>query len=300
MKLYEAIEEFTFAKTASTSPRTRVWYRGMLGQFVDWLEESGQSGSGWYQPATVERYLAYLQDDLHRSPSTIHGAYRALTVFFRWCERRGLVPAESSPMALVEEPLVPDEPPEATTVEEYRQILASIPSSDWIGLRDRCLVALLWNTGARVGEIAALRVGDLDTHHRRITIRRGKRAKGRIVPMLPDVAGAVGIYLMARPEWPGDELLLGSDGRQGVRSAMTVSGVRRRVRSLCERARVPYRKPHAWRHGLAMYLLNEAGADMSMIQRILGHSSVRTTAEIYARWTDGHLSAQFERAMAPR
>ncbi len=141
-----------------------------------------------------------------------------------------------------------------------------------VRLRDDAVIELLYGSGLRVAELCRLAPGDLDLDGRAVTVW-GKGSKQRKVPMNPDCVRAlrqwleVGRTALASGESPGDALFLNRRGRRlGPRDA-------RRI--IDRRSAVPTH-PHALRHTFATHLL-DGGADLRVVQELLGHSSLKTT-----------------------
>jgi integrase/recombinase XerC len=146
----------------------------------------------------------------------------------------------------------------------------------WTGKRDTALLLLLYGAGLRIGEALALRRSDLGADPRQLRALRvlGKGGKERLVPVLPVIGEALAAYLAACP-WPleaASPLFLGSRGR-GLRATVVQKQVRvlRGLLGLPETA-----TPHALRHSFATHLLAD-GADLRVIQELLGHASLSTT-----------------------
>lgn len=285
------LDDFLTAKAAANlSPRTIEWYEGQLGPWVAWLD---QMGADPLDPATVRAYLAARRQE--KGDRAVLPAYRALSAFFRWQVAQDAIGA--NPLERVARPKAPRRAPRQVSFEHYEALLASIGGDSWIDARDRLIVQLLFLCGIRVGELVGLGVVDIDLQRRLLRVV-GKGNRERLVPVWAAIGPPLLEYLMRRPPWPGPELLLSSDGAGGVRGVLTDEGVRQRLRLLCKRAGLPHMNPHAFRHGLAMHLLNGGHADMSLIQRILGHADITTTQRVYAEWlTEGMLSA-YDEAMA--
>lgn len=294
MTFDEAIQMFLAACAArGLSPRTVSWYGDQLAGFLRWLTASGINGSAWCRAEVIERYLA--EEAGRVSPSTVHAHYRSLSVFFGWLKERGLL--VESPLALVKPPRVPKHSPRRSTLEEYDALLASIPQESWIDLRDRLALSLLFLCGLRVSEAAALRADDFDLAARLLIVRHGKGGDERLVPMLPAVAQAFVAYAMVRPPWSSGHLMIGaSGGSLSPAGLLTANGIRQMLRRRCAKAGVRYLNPHSFRHGLAMLMLN-SGGDMSLVQKVLGHKAITTTAAVYAQWLTDGMIEQFERVM---
>lgn len=293
MHLSDALREFCMAKAVSLSPKTISWYEIQIGAFCAWLEDelSAKHLTTWFAPTTFELYYAYLAapKPLGRElrPASVRGAHRALSAFFGWMVKRrhadGTPYIPHNPLRDVEAPRVPRRQPRRASTEEYEQLLSSIPlANNWIDSRDYLLVSTLFLCGIRVAELCRLTVDDYDIP-RRLLIVKKKGGDDHLIPLLEPVTRAFVAYMYARPAYERREVFLSSDGGPGVDGVLTTNGVRQRLTLLCKRAGIPRLTPHRFRHGLARYMLDK-GADMSLIQRILGHQRMNTTSEIYALW----------------
>lgn len=154
----------------------------------------------------------------------------------------------------------------------------------WAGLRDAALFTLLYGAGLRIAEALALDVRDATADPLRIT---GKGGKARIVPVLPAVRGALEAWLAAHPApAPQAPLFVGARlGRLNPAIAQATLRAFRRGRALPEHA-----TPHALRHSFATHLL-QGGADLRVIQDLLGHASLSTTQRYTAVDPAGLLEA---------
>ena len=295
MQFLDALSEFLAAKQAAgRSTATTVWYEIQVRCIYQWLVDHP---GDWFKSSTFEQYYLYLARERGLQPSSIWGAHRALNVFFRWLLKRKLI--TTNPLQDVELPRVPKRQPRRTTPDEYEALLKSISLADnWIDARDYLLVSTLFLSGLRVAELCRLRIEDFDVRNRILIIRGKKGGDDHLVPMLEPVRRAFVAYLYARPLWPSGEIFLSSDGWKGADGVLSTNGVRQRLTQLCERAGIARLTPHRFRHGLARYMLDQ-GADMALIQRILGHQRMSTTAEIYALWDNLEgISAQYQAVMA--
>jgi len=310
MNLLDALAEFLTAKGTKLTPSTLEWYGIQIRAFANWLIDQiskGQiTGENWLQPTTFERYYLYLSAEPPAGrglqPASVRGAHRALHVFMGWLAKRrrrdGATYIAWNPMSEVEAPHVPKRQPRRTTPSEYEQLLKSIPlANNWIDLRDYLMVSTLFLCGIRVAELCRLKIEDYDVLNRLVIIRK-KGGDDHLVPMLEPVMRAFVAYLYARPPWTDTHVFLASDGWKGADGVLSTNGVRQRLTQLCERADIKRLTPHKFRHGLARYMLDK-GADMSLIQRILGHQRVSTTADIYALWDNLEgVTAQYKAIMA--
>lgn len=298
--LHVEIDRFLLSKqSAMLSAATTAWYATQLRMFDRWLDTNGYLV---VDTETVERYLVYLRGRKARrrssqlTPASVAGAHRALKIFYKWCTERGLVAL--SPVASIKLKKPSRKMPKRATRQEFDTLVRSLPVDHWIGLRDYLLIHTVFYCGLRIGE--ALR---LEAHHFEISEERqvlhvpdGKTGAG-VVPLLREVSEAFLAYNTHRPKWADGRLFLGSDGNGGVDGVLTPSGARQMLKRRCAEAGLRYLNPHSFRHGIAMHLLNDKRADMSMAQRILRHSKIATTAESYAEWLIDPLADEYRRQM---
>jgi integrase/recombinase XerC len=181
------------------------------------------------------------------------------------------------------------------TLAELDALLATC-GTDWLGCRDRLILLLLFYSGLRLGELAALRVADVDASRLEVTVHHGKGDKSRVVPTAPDVRAALTAYLFQRPRHD-EALWLASDGYGGVTGVLTPEGVRQMLFRRCKRAGLPRLNPHRFRHGFAMWLLN-SGARLTTVSAAMGHSDPAITSQVYAHTTITTVRKEYDEALA--
>jgi site-specific recombinase XerD len=205
--------------------------------------------------------------------------------------------------------------PQVLEVDDVERLLDAVPGSAGqpvgaaraadvpaaIELRDRAIVECAYAAGLRISEIAGARVADVDLVHGEIRVL-GKGRKERVGMLGAPARDALETYLYAgRPVLgssatatgtgpPDDALFLNAQGR-----ALSARGVRARIDHLVERAGLPPRTtPHTLRHSFASHLL-EGGADLRVVQELLGHASLSTT-QVYTHVSPGRLRATYREA----
>jgi site-specific recombinase XerD len=282
----------TAKQAANRSPRTVSWYDEQITHFLLWIEDKDLEGDG--VPALIDRFLA---EERARglSPSTVSARFRALSAWLNWCAKRKMI--DVSPTAEMDRPRVPRTVAPYVTVEECNRLLADIAGSDWSDARDRLLILLLFFSGLRCGELVALNVDDIDRQAGTVRVLNGKGMKARVVPIGTLVPRALVEYLFSRPVYGGPELFVSNDGYGGVRGPLTTEGVRQMLIRRCRVAKLRYMHPHLWRHGAAMWLLNN-GVTLSGVSALLGHSSTVVTETVYARWQPDALKREYSEALA--
>jgi integrase/recombinase XerC len=153
----------------------------------------------------------------------------------------------------------------------------------WVGLRDRAVLLLLYGAGLRIGEATSLTGAVLPLGETLVVT--GKRAKTRVVPLLPPVRAAIEAYVEACPWGTGRALPLFRGYKGG---ALSPDIIRRAVRAARARLSLPERTtPHALRHSFATHLLGR-GADLRSLQELLGHASLSST-QVYTAVDAAHL-----------
>ena len=277
-----AVERGSAANTLSS-------YRRDLARYVDYLSARGVTSLGDVAAEQISGFLAALRagDDEHPPLSASSAARAVIAVrgLHRFALRDGLVPVDVA--RDVRPPSAPRRLPKAISVEDVERLLdAAGYAGTALALRDRALLEVLYGTGARISEAVGLAIDDLEDLHGttsagRSVLLRGKGGKKRRVPLGSYAANAVQAYLVrARPVLVEagtgtPRLFLNSRGGPLSRqSAWTV------LRDAAERAGLAAGiSPHTLRHSFATHLM-EGGADVRVVQELLGHSSV-TTTQIY-------------------
>lgn len=228
--------------------------------------------------------------------TTVARRTSAAKTFTSWATRRGLLPAD--PAGRLQVPRTRRTLP---AVLRQDQALAAMDAADLgaeqgdpLALRDRLIVEMLYATGIRVSELCGLDIDDVDTGRRLLRVL-GKGNKERTVPFGTPAGSALGAWLAdGRPTLvtseSGPALLLGPRGRRlDPRQARTVVH-----QTMSAVAGAPDIGPHGLRHSAATHLL-EGGADLRVVQELLGHSSLATT-QLYTHVTVARLRAVHDQA----
>jgi integrase/recombinase XerC len=268
------------------SPHTLRSYRSDLEQFRRFGAEvsGGRAGGDMLarlDARLVRAWLVHLHG-LGLEPASIGRKLAALRSWLRFLVRRGEL--AHNPAAEVRGPRLARKLAPFLPIDESEALL----DGGTVSARDRVVLELLYATGARVSELARLDLDDVDVIQRTVRVL-GKGGKERIVPFGEPAAAALEAYLRRRGHGAGP-LLLGRGARRlGVRSIFEV--VRRRARAAGIRRRV---SPHTLRHTFATHLLDR-GADLRMIQELLGHSRLSTTQR-YTHVSAAQLMRVYDRA----
>ena len=200
--------------------------------------------------------------------------------------RRGIL--ERNPAREVGTPTIPKKLVPFLPVDETWTLLEGAPAGSVQELRDRAILELLYATGIRVSELSGLDLADLDPGQGTARIM-GKGAKERIVPVGDKAEEAVTAYLEARGREEGPLFRNGRGQRLTSRSVHRIVRARARASGLIRRV-----SPHTLRHTFATHLL-DAGADLRLIQELLGHSRLSTTQK-YTHVSADHLMKVYDAA----
>ncbi|PPF44942.1 site-specific tyrosine recombinase XerD [Pseudoclavibacter sp. AY1F1] len=252
-------------------------YRRDLGKYLHWLEASGRGRVSEATPEDVSAFLAQLRDGEGLAASSVSRALSSVRGLHRFLLDEGVLEADST--ARVRAPKLQSRLPKALSVAEVERLLLAADGETLEAMRDTALVELLYASGARISELVDLNVDDLIEPG--ILRVRGKGNKQRIVPVGSFAQRALDRYLVrARRELSTrgsatPALFLGTRGaRLSRQSAFNL------LDAIATRADLAGRvSPHTLRHSFATHLL-EGGADVRVVQELLGHASVSTT-QIY-------------------
>jgi integrase/recombinase XerD len=270
-------------------------YRGDLVAYEDFLGTRGVTPRE-ATTALVEDYHAFLRA-AGRSPASRARALAAIRGLHRFClDERGV---GSDPTADVAPATVPAGLPKALSEDEVARLLASVSGDTPRELRDRAILEVLYGTGLRISELSGLSIADVDLV-RGLLVAFGKGSKERVVPVGRYAREAVAEWLargrpaLAPKRWArredAESLLLSTRGRRMSRQAVWVV-----VRECASRAGLAHKvTPHVLRHSCATHMLDH-GADIRVVQVLLGHASI-TTTQVYTRVSQERLRSAYESA----
>ena len=284
MRLDRAIDAYLRHLTIERglSEHTIAAYRRDLDGYARWLGEQGIDDTDSVTTAVVTEFAAArasgqpppAASSLARLQSSVRGLHRFLT-------REGL--GVDDPSQRLRPPKQAQRLPKALTIEQVERLLSAPSPEEPLGIRDRALLELLYATGARVSEAISLDVDDLAAGE--VLRLRGKGSKERIVPVGSFARAAVDAYLTrVRPQLAAKgrataKVFLGARGAPLSRQSAWLV-----IQTAAERAQLAsHVSPHTLRHSFATHLL-QGGADVRVVQELLGHSSVATT-QIYTHVT---------------
>ena len=298
MALSRDAEEFLswLAVERGRAPNTVNAYRRDLRAYEVFLKGRGLSLGDVTEPV-VEDYVAFLKAS-GRKPASVARALVAVRSLHRFCLDEGST--VSDPTDQVGVPRVPQGLPKVLSESEVESLLAAVVGDDAVARRDRAILELLYGGGLRISELVGLSLPDLvmDDGYLRAY---GKGSKERVVPVGRWARDALQAWLepagrgsMAPARWArrGDAEAVFLNQRGGRLSRQGAWAI---VRGYGDRVGLGDRlTPHVLRHSCATHML-EHGADVRLVQELLGHASIATT-QVYTRVSPELWRSQYERA----
>ena len=257
------------------SQNTVASYCSDVEQFLAHLD-------GQAEKAGSEDIVNFLKDSADMSKRSQARKLSSLRSFYGWLMTEGII--DDNPCDRIDSPKMGLYLPDVLSVEEVEAIILSADSPSWKGKRDRAILETLYGCGLRVSEAADLKISGLYLDEGFIKVR-GKGDKERLVPIGEPASDAIMAYMECRPE-PADAsyddfLFLNRFGKTLSRISMfkmvkkqaLIADIRKSI------------SPHTFRHSFATHLI-ENGADLRLVQEMLGHESIVTT-EIYTHIDSG-------------
>ena len=297
MQLSELVATWLLHKRAEgLSARSLAFYADHAGRMV------AAVGDGEATTVRAVQLAAWLVAERDRglSDASVDCCWRTAAAFWSWAVAQEYV--ATSPMGEGRRRKVPRprrrQPAiHAVKFDEYRRVVDAIDLASWTDYRDWCVVGVLFWCGLRLGELARLAVADVDVGRGLLIVQSGKGGKARVVPVVEDLAAGLATYVTMRPAgYDALWLELDKDNRR-VKGQMMEPGLRQLLSRRTAVVGLARLHPHTWRHGFAVAMLN-AGAEMSSVGAMMGHSSTRVTEAVYAHWQTTGIQRQYRAAAA--
>jgi len=277
------------------SPRTIVEYKKDLDNFLNYAKKAKKKTIYEIDMKFLRRYLSYLRT-LRYSSSTISRKISSVRGFFSFLEMMDIIkkdPSQFIPTIKKERRL-----PSYLKQDEMLDLLKSPILLDILGKRDKAIFETFYSTGIRVSELVGLIMDSVDLEQGKIKVM-GKGRRERIALLNQDTKEAIKNYLKeSRPELlrsdkkthgTSNSLFLNKNGRR-----LTSRGVGKIVERYIKKLGIVKRiSPHSIRHSFATHML-EAGADLRVVQELLGHLNISTT-QIYTHITKGKLKEVYKK-----
>ncbi len=272
------LEQFleTHQLRTQRSQHTLLAYRRDIQQFLTFLTQQNIDQLDKVDDLLVMGFISYCKVHLHNQPVTIARKQAALRSFYRYLIRKGFV--ASNPFLQVKSPKSKKHLPSFLMVDDMIALLSSFDLSKPLQHRDYVLIQLLYACGLRVSECTQLRLHDISFDERYVMVK-GKGNKQRIVPFYQQMGGDLKQYINhTRPllcTSKHDVVFVNARGKQlssrGVQLIVEKAGIQAGLKQPIH--------PHMLRHSFATHLLDN-GADLKIVQELLGHQNLSTT-QIY-------------------
>ena len=269
------------------SPLTIENYLSDLRDFAHWFQ--GTNGEtlapGRMTHLDIRAYKAHLMTVRKFKPATVNRRLAALSKYCRWAISRGTM--SEDPTREVKGVSQVKAAPKALARVELRHLLREVHKGG--KKRDIAIIEILANTGLRVGELAKLTLDDLEMSDRKgkLTVRSGKGAKYRELPLNADARRALREYLGFWPQKGDRPLFMGQRG-----GGLTRSAIWRVVKGYGQRAGLEI-SPHTLRHTFGTRLVRRKGIDIVTVAAMMGHESLETTA-IYTQPSEEDMAEAVE------
>lgn len=256
----------------NASPHTIACYKRDLLQLAGYLEERKVVLRG-IDNVILRGFLAKLQENKNKK-STVARKLAAIRSFFQFCIRKKWL--EDNPAKIVATPKQEKHVPSFLSEDEMAQFLDLPQTTQPLDLRDKTVLELLYATGMRVSELAGLNLDDLSFSERLVRVR-GKGKKERLIPFGRKAEDSLVFYIRSRPQInkgkiEAEALFLNYRGKR-LSSRSVERIVDKYIRFTAVQRKI---SPHSLRHSFASHLLSR-GADLRVIQELLGHESLATT-----------------------
>lgn len=272
------------------SENTIKSYRQDIVELVRYLKQQGITDFKDVNPKTILDYMKYMHDNGKARNSVIRFV-SSMKKFFKFLIRYHYV--INNPMIKVDTPKQANYLPDVLSTQEVDDLLATPDTTDKYGIRDRAILEVMYATGLRVSELVHLKMDNLHLEMGFIqTI--GKGDKERIIPIGSEAIKWINNYIrnsrsLLLKRRHCDYLFLNAHGGglsrqsiwQKIKKYVAIAGIKKRV------------TPHTLRHSFATHIL-ENGADLRVVQELLGHSDISTT-QIYTHISHEHLTKAFDK-----
>lgn len=235
--------------------------------------------------------ILYFLEFLYKTQnsSSVSRILSTLRTFYKYLVRDGKI--QKNPFSSIKNPKLPKKILEILDEQEVKKFLESIPSSSYLELRDKAMFELLYSCGMRVSEIVDLKLSDIDFEEGLIRFI-GKGNKERITPVGDSAKDCLGKYIRAarynlERERKSENVFLNRNGQKITRQGFWK--ILKKYAGKVNTSKNLY--PHLFRHSYATHML-ERGADLRIVQELLGHSSISTT-EIYTNINKKHVKETY-------
>ncbi len=278
--LANAIDSFlNDRKSRNRSPNTIKFYRNYLDAFEKYSNSQAVTSIQDIDPIFLRTYILLISQT--HNPGGVHSAFRSLRVFLLWVEKEELMPDTwKNPIHKVDAPFVPQKIIEPVSLEDVQALLLTCKEKDFFDTRDKSLIFLLLDTGARAQEVCDINLEDVDLNSGQVAIQCGKGSKPRYVFVNITTRKAIRTHLRIRGDHNSPALFVSKTNER-----LTYDGLRQLLQRRSKKAGLK-KEPtlHDFRRQFALSMLNN-GADIFSLQRLMGHSDISMLRRYLAQTT---------------
>ena len=289
----EDFKSYIIAEKNFSSHTAKAYCSDILS-FLIWMDDQSCEEVNFQK---VREYLHFIQKFNYKK-TTVARKIASLRTFYKYLYRERKI--DSNPAMNLNTPKKPKSLPKFLTPDEVEQILNNTKIETPAGYRNRTILELLWATGMRISELSGLNFGDLNLEHNEIRVF-GKGAKERIILVTDRAKNYLERYIESAralipkgfPVPPEDENSPVFINNTGYR--LQTRTVRNAINDVVEKINLPkHVTPHVFRHSFATHLI-ENGADLRVVQELLGHASISNT-QIYTHVSTQHMKEVYDEA----
>ncbi len=263
-------------KGKSRASATILAYGKDIEQLVDYLEKQGKTDPATVETTDLSAFMQKLADE-HYTPKSISRKTNSTKTFFKFLKISNLITNDSANG--LDHPKFENKPPRILTKLEYR----SLRDASRGDLRMSAVIEILLQTGIRIGELAKLRIEDLDLENLTLHVPLFEDTRERIIPLNKSAAEAVKNYLPKRAKTPNHALFVTKTGRP-----LLIRNIRTAIDRYFKIAGIKGAKLNDLRHTWVAFQL-QAGVPMTMVSKLAGHKRLSTT-EKYLQFIQGQTS----------
>jgi len=275
------MESFIFdRKIQNMAKGTIHFYISKLKLFLDYCEQMNIIYIHQINTNIIRNYLAYLESKGH-NPGGIHAGYRTLKTFLIWWGNETELDGWKNPIMKVKAPKMSVEPLEPVSIDIVERLINTCEGSGFLGVRDKALLLVLLDTGARAAEVCAINMEDVDFIAGSVLIRNGKGRKPRTVFLGKKTRRCLRAYIKERRNLKelidDDALWVKLDGER-----LQYWGLNQMLRRRASSAHVRKPELHDFRRAFALnYLRN--GGDIYTLQKLMGHADLQVLRRYLAQ-----------------
>jgi integrase/recombinase XerD len=266
-------------KVQNLSKGTLEFYQNKLKHFVNYCGAQVISDITQITPNNLRQFLLHLEETEH-NPGGVHAIFRAVKAFMRWYENEVEPENWHNPINKVKSPKVPVEPLDPVDLRDISGMVSTCRKGNFTGERDKAILLVLLDTGARAQEFLDLNISDINIITGEILIRQGKGRKPRTVYLGSRSRKVVRNYMKQRTD-NDNALWIRDDG--GGR--LSYDGLRGIITRRAKQAKIITPSLHAFRRTFALECLR-AGVDVFSLQKLMGHADLQVLRRYLAQTTD--------------